>query len=74
MATMLEVRRWAESIGLPVQARGNLPRAVLERYNREHPSDTIIIKPNWHAKFSDPDAMSIAGTRAARVRWGQKVD
>lgn len=36
-ATLREIRRWAQSLGLPVADMGGIPGPVLDRWDREHP-------------------------------------
>jgi hypothetical protein len=38
-----QVREWARSLGFRVSARGRLPVALLERWNREHPDRAVRI-------------------------------
>lgn len=41
-ATEREVRQWGVGLGLPVAARGKLPRGLVERWNREHPDRPFV--------------------------------
>lgn len=40
------VRDWALALGYQLSGRGPIPIPLLERYNREHPSDPVEIRPH----------------------------
>ena len=41
-ATETEVRQWGIGLGLPVAAKGKLPRGLVDRWNRAHPDRPFV--------------------------------